>query len=129
MNKTTNKTWQTAVKFALDASSEREAEHLLGIILDKMGLTTGRTVSLNSPADRLWIAGVEFDLSGLVEPDNPTNYAIYVIRETDTAWHKISPRKDLLIYEWPSPLWLTERPLGGFLHPAVRAVHVRVSYQ
>jgi len=129
MNKTADKTWQTAATFALDASDEREAENFLGIILDKMGLTTGRTASLNMLADRLWIAGVEFDLSELVDPGNPKNYATYVIRQTDTAWHTIRPREDLLIYEWPSPLWLTERPLRGFLHPAVRAVLVQVSYQ
>ena len=126
MNKTANKTWQTAVTFALDASSEQEAEHLLGIVLDKMGLITGRTVSLNKSAERLWIASVELDLSELVDPDSPKNYAAYVAGQTHVAWHTISPREGLLIWEWPSPLWLTELEPRGFLHPAVRAVLIRI---
>jgi hypothetical protein len=132
VNKTATKVWQTTATFAIDASGEREAKHILGTVLGRMGLTAGGALALNRSDERLWIASVEVDLSGLdvIEPDDAKTRATYVIRQaTGATWHTISPREDLLIYDWPPSLWLTELEPRGFLDPAVRAVLVRVSYQ
>jgi hypothetical protein len=127
-----NRIWQARATFAIDASGEQEANHILGDVLDMMDITPAYPHAFTQADERLWIAIVDIDLSGLavIEPDTPKTRAAYVVRRaTGGTWHVLSPRENMLIYEWPPSLWLTEAQPRGMLHSAIRGILVQISYE
>lgn len=115
---------------ALDAGSEQDARQFLIAILGQMGVSANGEPAFSQAGDRMWVGELEIDLSGVgtFDPDDAPTIAKYLIRETDgMSWQVVRAGTGELLYGWPPALWLTQRPVTGPLHPAIRSMLIRIS--
>jgi len=125
--------WQLEVLVAVDAAGEQQARAVLGEALaamDELAVRGDPVIGPRGrPADPIWVARLQPDLTGLpeIDPDDaPTRCKYVTSRFPDgVTWavHRATTREAR--YDWPPAIWHRQPGRDDvLLHPDIRAVTV-----
>jgi len=122
------------VLIAVDAAGEQQARAVLAealAALDEELAVGGDPVirPRSRPADGIWVARLQPDLTGLpeIDPDNAPTRCRYVTSRfpEGVTWAVPRASKREARYDWPPAIWHRQPGRDDMLlHPAVRAVMV-----